>query len=147
MLIKTAVFWGITRRHVVTDYRRFGTTYRSHPHGSRIPVGKLFGLPPSSGYKQFRKTQIFCRQYVFIINQSLTPRLNHSSFIFFRYINHVTVFQWRLPEYNIIHSTFHSVSTAHIVLVDKICEFRTLYMRFSWRGGKRGWGGFTDVLK
>jgi hypothetical protein len=32
MLIKCAVFWGITRRRVVIVYRRFRTTYRSHPH-------------------------------------------------------------------------------------------------------------------
>jgi hypothetical protein len=34
------VFWVITRRRVVIIYRRFGTTYRSHPHGSRFRVGK-----------------------------------------------------------------------------------------------------------
>jgi hypothetical protein len=34
------VFWGITRRRVIIVYRRFGTTYRSHPHGSRVRVGK-----------------------------------------------------------------------------------------------------------
>jgi poly-gamma-glutamate capsule biosynthesis protein CapA/YwtB (metallophosphatase superfamily) len=38
--IKSAVFWGITRRRVVIVYRHFGTTYRSHPHGSRVQVGK-----------------------------------------------------------------------------------------------------------
>jgi hypothetical protein len=31
MLMKPAVFWIITRRRVVIVYRRFGTTYRSHP--------------------------------------------------------------------------------------------------------------------
>jgi hypothetical protein len=36
----SAVFWGNTRRRVVIFYRRFGTTYRSHPHGSRVLVGK-----------------------------------------------------------------------------------------------------------
>ena len=38
--VKSAVFWGITRLRVVIVYRRFGTTYRSHPHGSRVRVGK-----------------------------------------------------------------------------------------------------------
>jgi hypothetical protein len=38
--LKSAVFWGIMRRRVVIVYRRFGTTYRSHPHGSRVRVGK-----------------------------------------------------------------------------------------------------------
>jgi hypothetical protein len=36
MLRKSVVFWVITRRRVVIIYRRFGTTYRSHPHGSII---------------------------------------------------------------------------------------------------------------
>ena len=36
--MKSAVFWGITRRRMVIVYRRFGTTYRSHPHGSRVQV-------------------------------------------------------------------------------------------------------------
>jgi hypothetical protein len=41
------VFWVITRRRVVIIYRRFGTTYRSHLHGSvpssrvKIPRGNL----------------------------------------------------------------------------------------------------------
>ena len=39
MLIKSVVFWVITRRRVVIIYRRFGTTYRSHLHGSRFQVG------------------------------------------------------------------------------------------------------------
>jgi hypothetical protein len=40
--MKTAVFWGITLRRVVIVYRRFGTTYRSHPYGSyRVRIGKL----------------------------------------------------------------------------------------------------------
>jgi hypothetical protein len=38
--LKSAVFWVITRRRVVTVYRRFGTTYRSHLHGSRVRVPK-----------------------------------------------------------------------------------------------------------
>jgi hypothetical protein len=45
MLMKSVVFWVITRRRVVIIYRRFGTTYRSHPHGSRFqdsfPLGIL----------------------------------------------------------------------------------------------------------
>jgi hypothetical protein len=34
------VFWGITQRRVVIVYRRFGTTYRSHLHGSCNPSRK-----------------------------------------------------------------------------------------------------------
>jgi hypothetical protein len=41
MLMKSAVFWGITRRRVVIVYQRFGTVYRSHPHGLRIQVRLL----------------------------------------------------------------------------------------------------------
>ena len=40
MLKKTALFWDITRRLVVTVYRSFRTTYGSHLHGSRVRVGK-----------------------------------------------------------------------------------------------------------
>jgi hypothetical protein len=36
MLMKSVVFWVITRRRVVIIYRRFGTTYRSHLYGSRF---------------------------------------------------------------------------------------------------------------
>jgi hypothetical protein len=44
VILKSAVFWGITRRRVVIVYRSFGTTYRSHLHGSRVffsPLGLL----------------------------------------------------------------------------------------------------------
>jgi hypothetical protein len=34
--MRTALFWVITQRIVVIYYRRFGTTYRTHPQGSRI---------------------------------------------------------------------------------------------------------------
>jgi hypothetical protein len=40
MLMKSVVFWVITRCRVVIIYRRFGTTCRSHLHGSRFRVGK-----------------------------------------------------------------------------------------------------------
>jgi hypothetical protein len=40
MLMKSVVFWVITRRRVVIIYRHFGTTCRSHLHGSRFQVGK-----------------------------------------------------------------------------------------------------------
>jgi hypothetical protein len=38
--MKSVVFWVITRRRLEIVYRRFGTTYRSHPHGSRVRVGQ-----------------------------------------------------------------------------------------------------------
>jgi hypothetical protein len=38
-LMKSAVFWVITWRCVVIVYWHFGTTYRSHPHGSRVWIG------------------------------------------------------------------------------------------------------------
>ena len=34
--LRTALFWAITQRVVVSPYRRFGTTYRSHHQGSRV---------------------------------------------------------------------------------------------------------------
>jgi hypothetical protein len=36
----SALFWDITRRRVVIVYQRFGTTYRSQLHGSRVRVGE-----------------------------------------------------------------------------------------------------------
>ena len=35
-ILRTALFWFITQRVVVTPYQRFGTTYRSSLQGSRI---------------------------------------------------------------------------------------------------------------
>jgi hypothetical protein len=40
ILMRSALFWDVTRRRVVIVYRRLGTTYRSHHHGSRVRVGK-----------------------------------------------------------------------------------------------------------
>jgi hypothetical protein len=37
--MKSVVFWVITRHRAVIIYRRFGTTCRSHLHGSRFRVG------------------------------------------------------------------------------------------------------------
>jgi hypothetical protein len=34
--LRTALFWVVTQRVVVIPHRRFGTTYRSHLHGSKI---------------------------------------------------------------------------------------------------------------
>jgi hypothetical protein len=36
MLIRSSLFWDITRRRVVIVYRRFGITYRPHLQGSRV---------------------------------------------------------------------------------------------------------------
>ena len=40
LYMRSALFWGITRRHVVIVYRRFGTTYRSHLQWPRFRAGK-----------------------------------------------------------------------------------------------------------
>jgi len=42
-VLRTALFWVITQRVVVISYRRFGTTYRSHPVSSQN-VGKKLAL-------------------------------------------------------------------------------------------------------
>ena len=34
-VLRTALFCVVTQRAVVISYRRFGTTYRSHPQGLR----------------------------------------------------------------------------------------------------------------
>jgi hypothetical protein len=36
VFVRTALFWVITQRVVVISYGHFGTTYQSHPRGSRI---------------------------------------------------------------------------------------------------------------
>jgi hypothetical protein len=38
MFIRSALFWDIARRRVVSVYRRFGATYRSHLQGSRALI-------------------------------------------------------------------------------------------------------------
>jgi hypothetical protein len=35
-ILRSALFWDITRCLMITVYRRFGKTYRSHIHGSRV---------------------------------------------------------------------------------------------------------------
>jgi hypothetical protein len=39
MLMRSALFWDITRRRVVNVHRLFGTTCRNHFHGSRVREG------------------------------------------------------------------------------------------------------------
>jgi hypothetical protein len=38
MLMRSALFWGITRRRVLIVYGRFGTKYLSHLHRSRVLI-------------------------------------------------------------------------------------------------------------
>jgi len=45
MTLRSAIFWIITQCVVVIPYRRFGTTYRSHLPGSRIPKMLYSRLP------------------------------------------------------------------------------------------------------
>jgi hypothetical protein len=40
MLMKSVVFWDVTRRRVVIVYRRFRTTYWSHLHATRVRLRK-----------------------------------------------------------------------------------------------------------
>jgi hypothetical protein len=51
MLMRSALFWDITRRRVVIVYRRFGTTYRTHLHGSRVRVGNNYLTTPRNSRK------------------------------------------------------------------------------------------------
>jgi len=43
----SALFWDFTQRRMVIPYRRFGTTYRSHPQGSRRPTRLTWTSWPS----------------------------------------------------------------------------------------------------
>jgi hypothetical protein len=38
LFMRSALFWVVTQRVEIFSYRRFGTKYRSHPHGSRIQL-------------------------------------------------------------------------------------------------------------
>jgi hypothetical protein len=49
LVMKSVVFWVITRRRVVNIYRRFGITYRSHLHGSRFQEEKVGILTREDG--------------------------------------------------------------------------------------------------
>jgi hypothetical protein len=49
MLMRSALFWDIARRRVVTVYRRFGTKHRSHLRGSRDRVGNVGLLTREDG--------------------------------------------------------------------------------------------------
>jgi hypothetical protein len=48
MLMRSTLFWDVTRRRVVILYRRFGTMYQSHLQGSGSPRRKDF-LTPEDG--------------------------------------------------------------------------------------------------
>jgi hypothetical protein len=47
------LFRVVTQRVVVISYRRFGTTYRSHPHGSRIKKAEILPFGPQPHFEIF----------------------------------------------------------------------------------------------
>jgi hypothetical protein len=51
MLMRSAFFWDITQRRMVILYRRFGTTYLSHPP---LKVGQI--RCPATSVKDYRST-------------------------------------------------------------------------------------------
>ena len=54
--MRAALFWNITQQRVVFQYRRFGTTHRSHFKGSNIPKKSLDFLALEDGAEVlFRK--------------------------------------------------------------------------------------------
>jgi hypothetical protein len=72
MFMKSAVFWGIMRRRVVIFYRRFGITYRSHPHGSRVRVGKKAYNIDSGKYGRVPNLVMWWQPAIRFIHPSLT---------------------------------------------------------------------------
>jgi hypothetical protein len=91
MLMRSALFCGITQRRVVILYRRFGTTYRSHLQASRSPrraESRLFTLEdgtdtlcrnvgiglPLDAVLYHRRTQISFRLH-FPVDQLLEDRV------------------------------------------------------------------------
>jgi len=44
--LRTALFWVITQRVVVIYCWRFGTTYRSHPQGTRTKISWFWIIEP-----------------------------------------------------------------------------------------------------
>ena len=55
--MRTSLFWAITQRVVVIYYRRFGTTYRYHPQGSRIQNIQKFLNPEDGTYNLSRNVR------------------------------------------------------------------------------------------
>jgi hypothetical protein len=55
MLMRSALFWGITKRRVVNFYRRFGTTCRSHLQESRSPRSFLDFLNLKDGINRLTR--------------------------------------------------------------------------------------------
>jgi hypothetical protein len=83
--MKYVVFWVITRRHVVISYRRFGTMYRSHPHGSRFRVGTSVNNhhtmpcnnPEDHRFHQHRGRSLKSRSfYLLVINKVVIMIIN-----------------------------------------------------------------------
>jgi hypothetical protein len=74
MLMKSLVFWVITRRRVVIIYRRFGINYRSHLHGSRFQVGnsKLESWPVKMGPIRCPETSVIITTRRRVIIQKTT---------------------------------------------------------------------------
>jgi hypothetical protein len=61
--VRTALFWDNTQRVVVISYRRFGTTYRSHPSGVKSPhraSAKPVLRPKYAGTKSLNLLCVFC---------------------------------------------------------------------------------------
>jgi hypothetical protein len=91
--MKTGLFWVIMQRVVVISYM-FGTTYWSHPQGSRG------SLNPGDGINRLSKTQV--RNYHYSLHNNLEK---HSS--------HILHGGWMI-------SSYHMINVIELYLI-KIC--------------------------
>jgi hypothetical protein len=66
-MLRSAVFWDITRRRVVIVYRRFGTTCRSHLHGLRVRVGNSW----------LKKLLWLFKDVCFVLRSTVDPRTSN----------------------------------------------------------------------
>jgi hypothetical protein len=55
MLMRSALFWGITQRRLLILYRRFGTAYRSHLQRTSWPL-KMGPTRPETSVKDYHST-------------------------------------------------------------------------------------------
>jgi hypothetical protein len=79
MLIRSALFWNITRRHVVIGSRRFGTTYRSHLQGSRVREKNNYHTTPRNIPEERRSLAWVCSNIDNILQNWVTDGRSSNS--------------------------------------------------------------------
>jgi hypothetical protein len=99
--MKTVLFWVIIQHAVLTSYRRFGTTYRSHIQGSRF-------FTPEDGTN--RLPQMSVRNYHYMLHNN--PE-EHSSHLHHDYVGPCALIELILQTYH-FGSSFYFFITVSI---------------------------------